>query len=115
MSKIASNRSIEITPDFFEEILRFFIRKDYQAISLDELHAAMTGQGQERPPTLMTDLEATALEQWLHQHFAITGHVPKPGERLVNRVMMTLHGLYQQLQDQQRALAERQSSGTPVG
>lgn len=43
MSKIASNRSIEITPDFFEEILRYFIRKNYQAISLDELHSALTG------------------------------------------------------------------------
>jgi peptidoglycan/xylan/chitin deacetylase (PgdA/CDA1 family) len=43
MSKIASNRSIEITPDFFEDILQFFIRRNYQAISLDELHAALNG------------------------------------------------------------------------
>lgn len=81
---------------------------------LDMLHAMIVNQGPERAPALMTDLEATALEQWLHQHFAITGRPPEPRERLVNRVMLTLHGLVQQLQEHQSTLADRQQIGTPV-
>lgn len=84
------------------------------AAELDILHTMITNHGQERAPVLMTDIEATALEQWLHQHFALTGQPPEPGDRLVNRVMLTLHGLFQQLQNHQRTLAERQPSGTPV-
>ncbi len=85
------------------------------AAELDIIHSALGQQGQDRAPSLMTDIEATALEQWLHQHFALTGNPPQAGERLVNRVMLTLHGLVQQLQECQRALADRRQSGTPVG
>lgn len=86
------------------------------AAELDTLHTMMASRGQERAPlALMTDLEAAALEQWLHQHFALTGRPPEPGERLINRVMMTLHGLVTQIQEHQRALADRQPRGTPVG
>ncbi len=85
------------------------------AAELDIVHSMIASQGQERAPALMTDAEATALESWLHQHFSITGRPPQPGERLVNRVMLTLHGLFQQVQEAQRALAERQSGVTHPG
>lgn len=85
------------------------------ASELDAIHTQIVNHGPERASALMTDIEATALEKWLHQHFAITGRPPAPHERLVNRVMMTLHGLVQQIQEHQRALADRQQSGTPVG
>lgn len=44
MSRIASNRSIEITPEFFEQILRHFMDRGYYAISLDEAHDVLTGK-----------------------------------------------------------------------
>lgn len=83
---------------------------------IDDLYAAIANRDtQGRAPTLMTDAEAEALERWLHQHFSVAGHTPQPNERLVNHVMMVLVGMFTQVQELQRALSERQSSGTPIG
>lgn len=81
---------------------------------LDIIHATLanpvvTGNA----GTLITDVEAGALQQWLHEHFQLTGSV-EPNERLVTRLMLTLHGMAQQLQELQRTLAETPKDGKPV-
>lgn len=84
------------------------------AAEIDSLHSILASQGPSRAPTMMTDDEAAGLEAWMFQHFAISGRTPQPGERLVSRVMMTLHGLVQQVQGYQRALATQPPNVTPV-
>lgn len=75
-----------------------------------ERNAAATG-----PATLITDAEAQALIRFLDTHFMISGHVPEPGQRLTNRIMLTLKGLTDQLIDLQRSVSQTGSGGTPVG
>jgi peptidoglycan/xylan/chitin deacetylase (PgdA/CDA1 family) len=47
--RIAANSRIEITPEFLEQLIEFFLHQGYAVISLDELYARLTGTGGGQP------------------------------------------------------------------
>ncbi len=47
--RIAASSRIEITPQFLEELILFFQKKEYDIISLDEMYHRITAEKKERP------------------------------------------------------------------
>lgn len=47
--RIAANSRIEITPQFLEQLIRFFIRMGYEVVSLDTVYRQLTGSATGRP------------------------------------------------------------------